>query len=84
MDAPIREEYNEPMLLEIVPLVSVFLLGLLFLFISEASIRTKLVVGFLLAGSIFLQFAVPALWLVRLLLQILLCIGLIIYFQIKH
>ena len=80
---PTIGEYNESMLLEIVPSVSVLLLGIYFLFVSEASSCAKWSVGVLIAGSIILQFSAPALWLARLLLQVLLCLGMIIYFRIK-
>lgn len=77
------KEYTEVMLLEIVPAACAVFLGCYFLWGSDASAMAKWTVGWLLSGSIILQFAVPTLWLARLLLQVALCIGMMIYFQIR-
>jgi hypothetical protein len=76
---PFLEGYNEPCSRKSFQL----LVSFYFVLGSESSGRAKWVVALLAAGSSILQFAVPALWLLRLILQVLFCIGILFYFQTR-
>jgi hypothetical protein len=64
------------------PLVCSILLGGIFIFTAGPSGGSKLLVAALVIASLVMQFLLPVLWLVALLIQVILSIGILLYLKI--
>jgi len=70
-------------MLYLLPLTCAITAVLIFLFVSEASFASKFIVTVLLIGSIALRVFFPHLWLVSLLIQIIVTIGVLLYLKVN-
>ncbi len=67
----------------ILPLACSVILGAFYVFATEASGFSKLVVLLLVAGAAFVSFRHPAWWLAALLVEVIVSIGILLYLKVK-
>ncbi|MEJ2420850.1 MAG: hypothetical protein P8018_03825 [Acidobacteriota bacterium] len=67
-----------------VPFVCVIILGIIFVFFTEASNFSKAVVGVLVVGSVAVKFGAPRFWLLVLIVQVILSIAILLYLKVAH
>ena len=66
----------------LLPLACSVVLAGFFVFATEASGFSKLLVLLLVAGSLVMRFAFPALWLPALIVQVIVSIGILLYLKV--
>lgn len=70
-------------MLSVLPAACVIVLCAFFIFGSDAAPLTKTIVGILAAVSFLIRILTPGAWIVSLLLQVFLSIGILLYMQVN-
>ena len=67
----------------IMPLACSFILGAIYVFTTEASGFSKFLLLLLVVGAALTWFKYPALWLVALLIEVLVSVGILLYLKVN-
>jgi hypothetical protein len=66
------------------PLVCSIVLGGMYVFGTDASVGSKMLVALFVIASLVMHFVFPALWLIALLIQVIVSIGILLYMKVNH